>query len=1237
MAQYDGSIRINTQINTDGMHRGASVMSRAASGIGRSATGMQRSFDRMGASIKKLGSIMVAVFSIRAITQFGKAALDAASDLEAMESQFSQVFGDMEAAASESLSRIAGQAGVAEDRMKASFTKIAAFAKTTGMNTADSLALSERAMVAIADSAAFYDRSLEETTETLQSFLKGNYENDAALGLSATEYTRNAAAMKLYGKSFIDLTEAQKQLTLLQMVEDANALSGAMGQAAREADTWTNQIGNLKQAWTSLLANLGKIVLPVAIQAVKFISNVINSINAMIQRLTVAAGAFRSFSELLTGKKSTAGNDVGADEGAVSGMGADYEDAAAGAEDLASATDKATKSTKEAEKAAEGYLSPLDEINKIGKEDIEVPEVEDTKGEGAGGPSAIPAVDYGNLEEGETVIDKIADKLSRIFDVFKQAWDNKGKAVIDSAKAALKSLKDAASAVAETFYDVFTGGVGLAWVESCLDLLRSMLDIVTSIATAFTEAWNSGAGEENVTALFTMLTNVNNLLTAIGDSFVRAFNDGIGVQIWTNILGIITGVYNIIGNLAASLTEAWNTAGLGDSIWAGILSIINTILETVHGIVDSTADWAAKLDFTPLLRSIDGLLKAIQPLAENIGAGLKWFWDNVLLPIAGWTVEEAVPAFLDILSRAIDVVNAALEALQPAGQWFWDNFLQPLGEWAGDAFISAMRVIAALLDDFAKWVSENPAKFKAMTITALAFFAAFKAPAAISSVQSFIGIIGKLRVAMGTLTSGGFTAGASIVAKLGNAFTLAAGGAGSLHQVFTIMFGSIGTALAGIGSIILGAVTAITNFFAMLKEGFSWVNEILMVIGVALAAIGAVILGAPALVAAAVAGVVAALATIVVIVKEHWESICEFFSNAAQWFGDNVVTPIADFFKGLWEDVAGFFSGLWKDIQAIWTSVSGWFNEKVITPVVDLFQGFYTRIKQIFEGLWIIIQAVWILVSGWFNDKVVTPVVNLFKGLWEKVSSFFSKLWSGIKEMWSKAAGWFNSTVITPLTDFFKSVWTKVSGYFSSLWSGIKEVWQGVSDWFSRTVIDPVKNAWKSATDAIAGFFSGLWNGIANGVVGAMNAVIGGIESGINFIVRGINYMLEGFNSIVSWAADIVGVSWGGVSLVPEVSLSRIPIPHLAQGTVVPPNREFMAVLGDNKREPEVVSPVSTLEEASKRGFMSALTELGLTGGGNSGTIIIKQYLDKKQVAEAIIQEGKLKQMSTGRNMFLLE
>lgn len=238
---------------------------------------------------KLLGAIGIG-FSIAGLGNLAEAAADA----EALKSQFTQVFGDLEEEAASRLENIADNTGVTVNRMKGSFVQIAAFAKTTGMDQAQALEISDRAMQAVADSAAFYDRSLEDVTESLQSFLKGNYENDAALGLSATETTRNAAANKLYGKSFQDLDEAQKQLTLLQMVEDANKLSGAYGQAARESDTWTNQLGNLKQNLKDLKAVAGSAILQPAVAVIKTLSTWTQAATVKLKELTGEGGALRT-------------------------------------------------------------------------------------------------------------------------------------------------------------------------------------------------------------------------------------------------------------------------------------------------------------------------------------------------------------------------------------------------------------------------------------------------------------------------------------------------------------------------------------------------------------------------------------------------------------------------------------------------------------------------------------------------------------------------------------------------------------------------------------------------------------------------------------------------------------------------------------------------------------------------------------------------------------------------------
>ncbi|VIZ68776.1 prophage LambdaSa04, tail tape measure protein, TP901 family [Streptococcus pneumoniae] len=219
------------------------------------------------------------------LVEVGKEALEAAAQMQASNAQFTTVFGDMETQAREALNAIGQEMDIVPERLQGSFTQMASFAKTSGLDTAEALDLTSRATRAAADGAAFYDKSIESVTESLQSFLKGNFANDAAIGISATETTRNAAANELYGKSFKDLSEAQKQLTLLQMVEDGNKLSGALGQAARESDGLENVMGNLKQAGTNALSAIGQPLLEMMIPVFQTLATIVKGVAELFNSL----------------------------------------------------------------------------------------------------------------------------------------------------------------------------------------------------------------------------------------------------------------------------------------------------------------------------------------------------------------------------------------------------------------------------------------------------------------------------------------------------------------------------------------------------------------------------------------------------------------------------------------------------------------------------------------------------------------------------------------------------------------------------------------------------------------------------------------------------------------------------------------------------------------------------------------------------------------------------------------
>ena len=213
-----------------------------------------------------------------AIKDFVVDSIEAAAEVSASNAQFEQTFKELEDTAEKSLQNISKQTKISVTRMKNSYSSVYAFTKSVGADSATAMDIANRAMVAAADSAAYYDRSIEDATETLQSFLKGNYENDAALGIAATETTRNAKANELYAKSFDKLSEAQKVDVLLAMVEAGNKASGALGQAAREAKSWANVTGEASEAVRQLMAELGKPVLEAVIPRIQKITKAINDL-----------------------------------------------------------------------------------------------------------------------------------------------------------------------------------------------------------------------------------------------------------------------------------------------------------------------------------------------------------------------------------------------------------------------------------------------------------------------------------------------------------------------------------------------------------------------------------------------------------------------------------------------------------------------------------------------------------------------------------------------------------------------------------------------------------------------------------------------------------------------------------------------------------------------------------------------------------------------------------------------
>lgn len=154
---------------------------------------------------------------------------------------------------------------------------------------------------------------------------------------------------------------------------------------------------------------------------------------------------------------------------------------------------------------------------------------------------------------------------------------------------------------------------------------------------------------------------------------------------------------------------------------------------------------------------------------------------------------------------------------------------------------------------------------------------------------------------------------------------------------------------------------------------------------------------------------------------------------------------------------------------------------------------------------------------------------------------------------------------------------------------------------------------WTKAWEGIKKAFKGIWNGIVMILESAVNLII----KGVNWLIGKLNSLLE--NSLLAKGLDLIGIEFRGIPQIPEVH-----IPRLAQGAVIPPNREFMAVLGDQKSGTNIETPLATMVQA----FKQALAESGY-GGSNEAVLV----LDKEVLGKVVYRLNKAEGTRIGVNL----
>lgn len=358
---------------------------------------------------------------------------------------------------------------------------------------------------------------------------------------------------------------------------------------------------------------------------------------------------------------------------------------------------------------------------------------------------------------------------------------------------------------------------------------------------------------------------------------------------------------------------------------------------------------------------------------------------------------------------------------------------------------------------------------------------------------------------------------------------------------------------------VAGAVLMAINVVDMLKNGINFDNLTGYIIGAAAAVTG---LGlAFGVLGGAITAIVAGLVLLGVAIRDVIKNGFNNKNLTAITVALLTIGGAIAIITGAWIPLLiAAIAAVVVWIVAKWTSIKEWIS-KTISSIDAAFEQFLANVE---DG--VAAAADWV-VEKW------TAVKDWFSGLWEKVSSGAVAAWDGIKSAFKSVPEWFQSK--------FRDAWQMVKDVFSTggrIWSGIKE---GIESTF-RTVV---------------------------------NAIIRGMNTIIAVPFNRINFMLNTIRN-----AHFLGISpfqnlWGVNPLpVPQ-------IPMLARGAVIPANRQFLAVLGDQRNGNNLETPESLLRQIVRE-------EAG--GAGSRYEFIAR--LDRRTLFDEVITEAKLRKGQTGKN-----
>lgn len=339
---------------------------------------------------------------------------------------------------------------------------------------------------------------------------------------------------------------------------------------------------------------------------------------------------------------------------------------------VARANKKALDSQAKSTKKLSDTQSSLDEFHTVST---------DTESGNDNKPITVEPVDMDKLDFLFDWIDKAKKLLATLFDPIKEAWDNKGKAFIDSLKNAFEGIKSLGIAVFSSIFEVWTNGTGQKIVENILEMWTNVFNIVGALSQALANAWNNaGNGTAIIQAIADIFIGIQDIVKSIAnslsnwvmsDNFQSALNVVLGIladlfgyaqeiMAWvvtmyeTYLAPVVDKVLDCISRIIIAIGSVWEflkpiidtiidvIMNVLEPVIDGLCGIIGGIIDALSGVMDFitgvfTGDWSKAWEGlkTFLGGIIDAVASLFTGLFNTIGAIFKGAWDII---VSIWSV-----------------------------------------------------------------------------------------------------------------------------------------------------------------------------------------------------------------------------------------------------------------------------------------------------------------------------------------------------------------------------------------------------------------------------------------------------------------------------------------------------------------------------------------------------------------------------------------------------------------------